>query len=361
MIVRDAEPDIALVLGDAAALCDELVVVDTGSKDATKAVATDLGAKVIDFEWIDDFSAARNVSFDHCTGTWILWLDADDRIPPRAQEEFLRLKEELSNRREVDVVMIPYRREFSPLDASRCTFSLDRERIVRRSAGLRWEGPVHEFIDVRNHIRWPEAWVEHRPRPEDRETKRDRNLLILERAVAGGVRSQRTLFYLGNELRDHDRWEESLDVYLELLEGPIAGWERYSALLSMAICAEMLGRDQDNLNFLYAAVRLDSTRAEAFLRIGLHHYNRQEWQQAVPFFAAASVLRRPTDGGFVDDTAYTWGPMDYLSVCHSQLGMYEEALEETVKALRTSYERPRLFKNMEFYLDQLRSRDAEKN
>ena len=126
MIVKDAELDIGKVLDDAAVFCDELVVVDTGSSDATKTVASEHGAHVFDCEWIDDFSAARNVSFDHCHGRWILWLDADDRIPPDAQKGFLNLKAELSNRPDVGAVMIPYRREFSPNDPSICTFSFDR-------------------------------------------------------------------------------------------------------------------------------------------------------------------------------------------------------------------------------------------
>jgi tetratricopeptide (TPR) repeat protein len=219
---------------------------------------------------------------------------------------------------------------------------------------------VHEFIGVPGPTaRWPEAWVEHRPRPEDKGHKVDRNLRILERALAGGDRSSRTLFYLGNELRDHERWEDALAAYQEYLDAhETLVWERHSALLSMASCAEALGREEEGLAFLYRAVGLDSTRAEAFMRLGLHFYSRREWRHAVPFFAAASSLNRPTDG-FIDDTAYTWGPWDYLSVCHSELGMYEDALEETVKALRTSNDRERLFANMTFYLDQLRSTNGE--
>ena len=89
------------------------------------------------------------------------------------------------------------------------------------------------------------------------------------------------------------------------------------------------------------------------MRLGYHHYNAREWQSAVPFFSAACSLPRPTEG-FIEDSAYTWAPWDFLSVCHSELGMYEEALEETVKALRRSDDRQRLMKNIEFYLDQLR-------
>ena len=314
------------------------------------------GAKVVEFEWIDDFAAARNVSFEHCTGDWILWLDADDRIPQYSQDELKRLKSELTRRPDVDVVMIPYRVNFSQADPSICTFSFERERVVRNNIGIRWFGPVHETIGLPSTpMRWHSAWIEHRPLSEDRLHKVDRNLRILERAVAAGDRSSRTLFYLGNELKDHERWEDALVAYQDYLDcSEVVVWERHSALLSMAVCSDMLGRQEEKLKFLFSAMGLDSTRAEAFLRVGLHHYERKEWQQAVPYFLAATALSRPADG-FIDDTAYGWAPWDYLSICHSELGMYEEALDETVKALRSSHDRQRLFKNIGFYLDRLRA------
>ena len=120
----------------------------------------------------------------------------------------------------------------------------------------------------------------------------------------------------------------------------------------MATCADSLGRNEQKLEHLFRALTIDSSRAEAFVRLGFHHYNQHEWSQAVPYFTAATVLPRPIDG-FIEDAAYTWAPWDFLSVCHSELGMYDKALEETLQALRWSDDRPRLFKNMEFYLNQL--------
>ncbi|MEJ9268433.1 glycosyltransferase family 2 protein, partial [Bacillus thuringiensis] len=57
---------------------EEIIIVDTGSTDATKKVAQQYTAKIYDFEWIDDFSAARNFAFSKATNEYILWLDADD-------------------------------------------------------------------------------------------------------------------------------------------------------------------------------------------------------------------------------------------------------------------------------------------
>lgn len=80
MIVRDEEQWLESCLQSVQSIVDEIVIVDTGSIDATKAIAQNYGAKIYDWEWQDDFAAARNVSLEKATGDWILVLDADEVI-----------------------------------------------------------------------------------------------------------------------------------------------------------------------------------------------------------------------------------------------------------------------------------------
>ena len=80
MIVKDAEATLRACLASVDDLVDEMIVVDTGSTDSTRAVATRAGAALFDFAWVDDFSAARNESIRHATGDWIFWLDADEQL-----------------------------------------------------------------------------------------------------------------------------------------------------------------------------------------------------------------------------------------------------------------------------------------
>jgi hypothetical protein len=105
--------------------------------------------------------------------------------------------------------------------------------------------------------------------PDSWEHKVDRNLRILERAVASGDRTPRTLFYYGNELRDHKRWDEALGVYRDYVEASALVWEKYSALLSMADCATAFERHNLCVHVLLEAVSVDSSRAEAFNRLGV--------------------------------------------------------------------------------------------
>ncbi len=80
MIVRDEEANIERCLTSAAPFVDEMIVVDTGSTDATAAIAERCGAKVYHFKWIDDFAVARNFALEQSSCDWNLVLDADERI-----------------------------------------------------------------------------------------------------------------------------------------------------------------------------------------------------------------------------------------------------------------------------------------
>ena len=64
-------------------LVDEIIIVDTGSTDATKQIALQYTDQVFDFAWIDDFAAARNYAFLKANVEYCMWLDADDVIEER--------------------------------------------------------------------------------------------------------------------------------------------------------------------------------------------------------------------------------------------------------------------------------------
>ena len=80
MIVKNEELNLAKCLMSVKPVVEEIIVVDTGSTDKTKAIASALGAKVFDFPWTNDFSEARNYSLSKASGDWILVLDADEVI-----------------------------------------------------------------------------------------------------------------------------------------------------------------------------------------------------------------------------------------------------------------------------------------
>lgn len=82
LVVRDEEAMLPRFLEHAKGLWDELVAVDTGSKDRTRELLAAAGARVLDFPWVDDFAAARNHGLAAATGDFILVLDADELATP---------------------------------------------------------------------------------------------------------------------------------------------------------------------------------------------------------------------------------------------------------------------------------------
>ena len=91
MIVKNEQENLPTCLASVEGIFDEIVVVDTGSTDRTKEIAREFGAKVFDFEWIDNFAAARNEALSHATGDYAFWLDADDVVEPEQREKLVAL------------------------------------------------------------------------------------------------------------------------------------------------------------------------------------------------------------------------------------------------------------------------------
>lgn len=351
MIVKNEEALLARVLSDAADVCDEMVVIDTGSTDDTISIAKDNGAVVHDIVWRDDFATARNASFAWCSHPWVMWLDADDVIPEQTKAAIHKVKEWLHDG--VDIVATPYHCSIDP-DGS-VQLSTIRERIVRRESGFKWEGRIHECIPMENakSVYIPEIVIEHRPGQKRRESHSDRNLRLLEGEIAKGHPTSRTLFYYANELYDHKRYGEALRYYREYLGADKRpSPDRFWALLYVAESARVL-RDEDTVRAASAdAIALDPSRAEGYVSLGRLFFDRQEWAQAVPLFVAATSAVKP-NFGTIRHFDYGYAPWDYLSVALEKLGRREEALAASQRALPGNPQAGRIRANMHWMVDNL--------
>jgi len=142
MIVKNEQETLSRALSSVQPIADEIVVVDTGSTDSTKEIASKFTDKIYDFKWSDDFAAARNCSLDHATKSMILWLDADDFIPEKSAEKIAEIN--ASN------CMDGY--FFNILNINPCrpdlvhTEPFRQFRMFPNISGLRFEGKIHESI-----------------------------------------------------------------------------------------------------------------------------------------------------------------------------------------------------------------------
>lgn len=91
MIVKNEEKHLARCLDSVKDVVDEIVIVDTGSIDRTIEIAEKYKANIYHFNWVNDFSAARNFALSKSNGDWILYLDADERLHKSSKEELKKI------------------------------------------------------------------------------------------------------------------------------------------------------------------------------------------------------------------------------------------------------------------------------
>jgi hypothetical protein len=90
LLTRNEEKNIARAVCSFAGVADQIIVVDTGSKDRTVELAGEAGAEVRHFVWNDDFGAGRNFALRQVHGDWVFWLNPDEELLPESQEELRR-------------------------------------------------------------------------------------------------------------------------------------------------------------------------------------------------------------------------------------------------------------------------------
>ena len=275
MIVRNEEKGLARCLASVRDIVDEIVIVDTGSEDRTKEVAAEFGAVIYDFEWIDDFAAARNYSFSKATQDYILWLDADDTIPEEDQQRFKRLKESLSP--DCRAVLMDYvlqaAADGTPLH------TMKRNRLVRRDCHFQWIGVVHEYLEV---IGWPQHSDVRVYHKKDK-AYTERNLQIYRsRKERGEIFSPRDIYYYGNELRDHGHLEEAVATYREYLDIG-KGWSEnlYQACLKLANCYERLGDRTQKQRALLETLRFGLPQSEFCCQLAKDFMDDQKYDWAI--------------------------------------------------------------------------------
>jgi len=127
-----------------ARFADEILIVDSGSTDATVAIAEAAGARVV-VRPFDDFARQRNFALEQATGEWVLFVDADERVTPALDAEVRAL---LGTEPEHDAYAVPreaialgHRLGWEPFGAPDAPV-----RLVRRGT-CTWSGVVHEAIE----------------------------------------------------------------------------------------------------------------------------------------------------------------------------------------------------------------------
>jgi glycosyltransferase involved in cell wall biosynthesis len=335
-IVRDEESNLPRCLESVRGLFDEIVVVDTGSRDRTIEIARSFGARVFDFVWVDDFAAARNAALARATCDYAFWLDADDLIEPPERAKLEELMDRLrgdrplagSTQKGTDTGVLG--RSQSPFASAvpmayvvRCRCDpgpdgnggdtvVDHIRLFPVIEGVRWTYRVHEQIlpalkRAGVPLQWTDITVRHTGYSDRalRLRKLERDCRILREELAERPDDPFTLFNLGSIAIERAEWDESLDYLKQSLSrsAPTDSITRKLFAL-IARAHQMKGDHVAALNCCAEGLSFDPDDAELWFRKAVVHRHDGEPGAAEECWRRILTLSRPQKFASVDQGIY---------------------------------------------------------
>lgn len=142
MIVKNEEDNIERALSWGKGIVSEQIVVDTGSTDQTVEIARAMGADVYEFQWIDDFSAAKNFAISKARGEWIALLDADEYLLPEDSKKLLEFVRKYQDT-EIECLLTAL---VNLDDAGQIASMGSHVRFFKNLPTIRYHGKIHEDL-----------------------------------------------------------------------------------------------------------------------------------------------------------------------------------------------------------------------
>ena len=135
--------------------CDEIVVVDAGSKDKTLTIAKKFKAKVLNFEK-GDYAGSRNLGLKNSISDWILYVDSDERITPQLRNNIKKIISSSNN-----FVAYKVKRKNFYFGSHEWPYIEKLERLFKKEALKGWYGKIHESPTIEGKVGILDGFVLH--------------------------------------------------------------------------------------------------------------------------------------------------------------------------------------------------------
>jgi len=330
MIVKDEEAVLERCLEAAARVVDEICVVHTGSGARTLEIARERADRVVQLEWNEDFSTARNASLALAEGDWVLVLDADETIDVSARdalEDFAATHADGKHAGQIRIDDAPHPE--AGLEASSSWVT----RFFPRSSSPEFRGRIHEqlYLNGRPPVRGRTgAAVRHDGYTREglaSKDKLERNERMLLDSLAEDAADPYLWWQLGRTQAVAGRHEKALESFASALD-IVAPQAPFLASLCESTCYSLraLGRHEEALGLISDIStgfqdRADTLFLEALLSMDLGQLERADRG----FRRCIELAGTHPTGGPTSPSASTYAPAYNLGVMREVLGRHDEA------------------------------------
>lgn len=350
----------------------ELVIIDTGSNDG---ITQEIAKKYADiFEiytdcndpetgLINDFSQARQRSFDLATQPWTMWVDADDIIIGLDKlQAVIDSFDPIANGLDAVGFLFPY--EYSYDAEGNCTCRHYRERLFSNKNHFRWVNAVHEVaVPLENSkislITSDDIVIKHRRQFGTKMPEIGRNLRILQNYFENNnVDDARQFYYYGLELANAGLIDEAINKLIKYIE--ISGWdeERVQACLKLIEIYQAKGNYEEGLKWAMKAVLINETWGEGYLAAAKMFYflamnggpnEKRNWERCV-YFAKTGLSFPPTKTLlFINPLERECEIHKYLNMALNKLGDVQGALDSVNTGIKKQPSDPNFINNKRLY------------
>ena len=336
IICRDSSKGIAECIKSLAPAIDFLNITDTGSVDNTKELIEQtckelqLPFKLTDFEWCDDFSAARNYNLSQSPATeWWLWIDSDDVVENADKINILLNK----CPREYGAIWLPYHYAFDEFGNTTTVFI--RERLLRVSVGWTWKNRVHEVVTPITATRFTknnEVVIIHKHSGSF--SRSERNMKLLNMMLKEDPNDKRVWLYFGHQHFADGDMVEAAKWYLKFAsEKDTVPIERYQALNYAARALRYIGDFQQALSCDLTCVEMRPDWADGYISMAQDYSGMQDWVKAVIWGEASRSKNIPDEIVFINPLEYTFNTNTVLADAYLKLDNLDKAIEEIKEAI----------------------------
>ena len=271
MIVKNEEKFIQGCLSSVKSIVDDIIIVDTGSTDATLELIRPFNAKIVHYTWHNDFAAARNAGLALAKTPWILMLDADERIAARD----LHLVVEATKRDFIGFELLWRNYGFNPVKADWQVNAGEYEegngfpgftegpmfRLFRNDPRLRYEGVVHEQVAWKTfpgaHVEIVPVVIHHYGRALAQERLVEKGNMYLQlgyQKIEQFPDRWEPYYEIGLQLQEFERFEESIPFFEKALARTLEPDMRGSLLFHIGFGFKQSGQMEKAIEQLELAV-----------------------------------------------------------------------------------------------------------
>jgi glycosyltransferase involved in cell wall biosynthesis len=289
MIIKNEEDNLANCLESVYTYVDEIIVVDTGSKDRSKEISKKYGAKVIEAKWQDNFATARNVSITNATGDWILYLDADEELPSETAKDLKNLTKSNDVTGWLFTIISPI---FADIDSPESKHS--NIRMFKNKVEYKFNGRVHEQIkpsimqNKQNIIKDSKLTILHHGYRRDlpgRKKKTLRNIKLLQKDLEEAPHNSFINYNLGISYFMIHNFKKSIEHYQIALEN-LNKDKNFASILyrNYCICLIEIGEFSQALKLLDKGLTYFNDYPDLYFLKGQIHGNLGLLQKAKKYF-----------------------------------------------------------------------------